>query len=867
MQADAFVAVERADLISGAVPSIVARSPSTSPPPLSDTAGITFTVISGSLPPGLILQSSTITGSPYIVSNDTTYKFCIRATNGTDIADRTFTITITGSNIPVFVTAAGPLPIGVHQQLYVLDDTHVDYQIEAFDLNTVVGSKLTYFIASDDGVLPKGLTLSSSGRLSGFILPTYKITAIDGSGTYDDGYYDGVAFDFGTTSNDGFDSYQYDGVFYDYNSPLHPPNSINSNYQFRVTLTDGVNYAQRIFKIFVVGTDQFRADSTTLDGGAGNFTADATYLREPVWINDSNLGVLRANNYITLPIVLYDNSNVIFNLSPTNQEIRAITKQLTNLDNTIGSHSLTITNASSPPLFGQYISFANYIPNATGELYRISVVADLGGGAYRLTLTTGLVMTLPDMVPFYMGSLSKLPPGTTFDAGTGEVYGIVPYQPAISKLYTFTLTATRIGEKGETTVAYKTFTVTIIGEIDSTVTWKTNSILETLHADYYSTLNISAVSSVPNSIVIYSIVDGALPPGLTLNLDGEIIGKVNQYYNPLNGSLGLIRFDTSATTFDKGIATFDYTYKFTVEARDQFGYSSRTRTFTLTIDTPNTTSYSNIVVRPFLKQDQRAIWKGFINDSTIFTPSSIYRINDQNFGIQSSLSMLVYGGIETKEAAAYIGAMGLNHKRKRFQFGSVSSSRAVDPATGLDLYEVIYINMIDPLSPASGKLPNKIINKFGISSDAITVDSSNNFWNNSAAVLNLDAPNSVRPEPIITADSTGYEVSNPNPNTIFPNSIANWQSRLSGVGLSERNYLPLWMRTIQTGQKQEQGYTLAIPICFCKVGTANDILLNIKFSKFDFQVLDYTVDRYTIDSVSGYLGDKYLIFRNDRITV
>ena len=835
--------------------------------PITNGTGITFSVISGALPGGLRIEGSTILGSPYIVSNDTTYKFCIRATDGTNISDRTLTITITGSNVPVFVTALGPLPIGIHQQLYVLDDTHVDYQIEAFDLNTVVGSKLTYFIASDDGVLPKGLNLSSSGRITGFIQPTYKITALDGSGTYDDGYYDAVAFDFGTTSNDGFDSYQYDDVFYDYNSPLHPPNSINANYQFRVTLTDGVNYSQRIFKIFVVGTDQFRADSTTLDGGAGGFTADATYLREPVWINDSNLGVFRANNYITLPIVLYDNKNVIFNLSPTNQEVRAITRQITNLDNTIGSYSLTITSASSSPQFGQWISFENYIPNATGDMYQIAVVADLGGGTYRLTLSTGLLMTLPEMIPFYMGSLSTLPPGTNFDVGTGEVYGIVPYQPAISKTYMFTLVANRFGDKGDTTTAYKTFTVTIIGEIDSTVKWNTDSVLETLHADYYSTLSINAVSSVPNSIVIYTITDGALPPGLTLNLDGEIIGKVNQYYNPLNEQLGLIRFDTSRTTFDGGATTFDHRYTFTVQAQDQFGYSSSTRTFTLTIDTPNTTAYSNITARPFLKSDQRSIWKGFINDPTIFTPSSIYRINDPTFGIQSNLSLLIYGGIETKEAAAYIGATGLNHKRKRFQFGNVAKSTAVDPVTGVELYEVIYVNMIDPLTPTTGTLPNKIVNKFGISSNQITVDSSTNFWNNSLNVLNLDAPNAVRPEPIITADSTGFEVSNPNPNTIFPNSIANWQSRLSGVGLTERNYLPLWMRTIQTGQKQEQGYTLAIPICFCKVGTANDILLNIKFSKFDFTALDYTIDRYTIDSVSGYLGDKYLIFRNDRITV
>jgi hypothetical protein len=36
---------------------------------------------------------------------------------------------------------------------------------------------------------------------------------------------------------------------------------------------------------------------------------------------------------------------------------------------------------------------------------------------------------------------------------------------------------------------------------------------------------------------------------------------------------------------------------------------------------------------------------------------------------------------------------------------------------------------------------------------------------------------------------------------------------------------------------------------------------------FDFKLLDYTVDRYIIDSVTGEYTDKYLVFRNDRTTI
>jgi hypothetical protein len=75
------------------------------------------------------------------------------------------------------------------------------------------------------------------------------------------------------------------------------------------------------------------------------------------------------------------------------------------------------------------------------------------------------------------------------------------------------------------------------------------------------------------------------------------------------------------------------------------------------------------------------------------------------------------------------------------------------------------------------------------------------------------------------------------------------------------------MRSIQPGAKQQLGFKLAVPLCYCKPGTADDIILNIKISGFDFKTLDYTIDRYIIDSVEGYSSDKYLVFKNHSTTV
>jgi hypothetical protein len=49
-------------------------------------------------------------------------------------------------------------------------------------------------------------------------------------------------------------------------------------------------------------------------------------------------------------------------------------------------------------------------------------------------------------------------------------------------------------------------------------------------------------------------------------------------------------------------------------------------------------------------------------------------------------------------------------------------------------------------------------------------------------------------------------------------------------------------------------------LCYVKPGYANDIILNIKNSGFDFKILDFEVDRYLIDAIDGVLEDKYLAF-------
>ena len=839
----------------------------TVPLPLTVPAGtFSLQVIAGSLPAGLHILGTSIKGSPEILDDNITSSFCIRASNGVDISDRTFYMTVSSNNEPTFITPAGDIDFGT--QMYALDQTYINYQLEAFDLGTAAGQKLTYYIASDDGELPPGLTLSEDGLISGFISPVLRITVADGDGTYDTAFYDGVAYDFATLPSNGYDSYIFDNVFYDFSLAETRPTSLSRNFQFRVTLTDGNNYTQRLFRIFVIGDNSFRADSTIRDSLAGLFTADSTYLRQPAFKTLGYLGTYRANNYITIPIDLYDNNQVLLRLEATNQEIFTLTDRVSLSDNVIGSYYLTIVKANGTPVVNQWLTFSNYYTPAEGINYQIRAVQSLGNSSYRLQLDRTLTASIPDDIGFYIGTLSILPPGLDFNVNNSELYGVSPYQPAITKSYTFTITAVRFGNDVDRVNASRRFTLNLIGEIDSVINFKTASSLGSVPAEYNSTLKIEATSTVPGAQVIYTRIGGRLPPGLTLSPDGEIIGRVNQFYSAAKGG-GLITIDNGVTTFDDNTASFDRSYTFTIQAQDQFNYSAVTKTFTVKISTPNTYSYSSIRVQPYLKASQRSTWQAFINDNSVFNPAYIYRTNDTSFGVQSTLSMVVYAGIQTQVAAAYVGAIGLNHKNKRFVWGGIKKAVAIDPTTRESVYEVVYLEMLDPMEKNGKHLPIEVAlsKNGGVNSQLITTDSSTNFWSRSSGDLGADAPTNRRPDPIVTVDSTGYQTSNPRPGNYYPNSITNWQTRLAGVGASERNYLPLWMRSIQPGTKSELGFKLAVPLCYCKVGTADTILLNIKYSGFEFKNLDYTIDRYIIDSVTGTASDKYLVFRNDRITV
>ena len=122
--------------------------------------------------PGLRIYQNNIIGTSLQVERTTTFTFVLRATVGTNIDDRTYRIVIEGPDDPIWKTKEGRLPIGnspINNRYFILDNEIIDFQLEASDVDLPAGKSLEFWIDKGDGVLPPGISMSKSGKLTGVV--------------------------------------------------------------------------------------------------------------------------------------------------------------------------------------------------------------------------------------------------------------------------------------------------------------------------------------------------------------------------------------------------------------------------------------------------------------------------------------------------------------------------------------------------------------------------------------------------------------------------------------------------------------------------------------------------------------------------
>ena len=388
-------------------------------------------------------------------------------------------------------------------------------------------------------------------------------------------------------------------------------------------------------------------------------------------------------------------------------------------------------------------------------------------------------------------------------------------------------------------------------------------------------------------------------------------------------------FDSGSLKLDQNDTRFDRTYTFTVTARDQFGFSAIDRQFTITLADPDNKLYSNLYMAPMMTPEKRRSYADIINNSAIFTPETLYRPNDPNFGLQNTIKMLLYPGIETKNIQEYVGKLSQNAKRKRYHLGKIKTAVAKTPGTQKAIYEIVYLEVIDPQQSKTTKKTKKqikisnndkilvnstkytttdefydselykikigtregtdAIHKFGddlkvLKRDSIFVKSQNITTNDiplkiapdfdvlSRAGTPYQVPfvpgvlisRKLRPDPenTVTVDLQGISVDGSQDTTRYNSSIDHLKDNIRSIGETEKNFMPLWMRSSQPNQIAELGMINAIPLCYCKPNTGATVANKLNLENIDFSIFDFDIDRVLIDSTQGVSDEQYIVFAN-----
>lgn len=816
----------------------------------TDTA-TSFSVIAGNLPPGLQLQTATtsstatnqttgfIFGFSESVPTDTTSKFVIRAKNSTGVTDKTFTVITTGAIDPLWITPEGYLQIGTSNEYFAVNNQIIDYQLMAEPNTLQDGMSMHYYIEDGDGTLPNGLRLSDDGRITGIVKEQ---TA--------------QSYEFSTGI--GYDTLPMDGYGYDVNEQVNgtsnAPQFIPKIYQFYVTASDGFNVSKRLFKMHIVDANSLRGDTTYLFADADIFMASDSFLFSPTWLNPANLGIRRAANYQIIPIKLYDpvpDAGPVtyeWDIITVNPEIKAyadttyteglepVTGETLYLqdNNRAGDTVLYLKNLTSLPSVGQQFRLDSYVPGASTTTYTITSVngtvdnCSLGfkHGEYKVWnsfthqydtfYNTDLQNDVPPDTILFLGSASEHPKGFKLDPVTGNLYGQIPFMPAFSVDYKFTIRMIRQDTRTPETRRYdRVFSLRLQGSVDNQLEWISTSTIGLAKTGYQSELAVKAQNKYDTEQdIIYTFVDGDLPPGYEFKPDGTITGKI-----PYKNSLTTFDDEPVDTDFvlDGGKSTIDKSYSFTVRATDTYGLNSIDKTFTIKIGDNSLTPFSTLYVKPFLYRDKRRLFRDFITDTSVFNPKVLYRPNDPAFGLQQELRFIIEHGLETLNLAEYILGFQEYFYNKRFFFGDVKTLPANDEQ-GNYVYDIVYVDVVD-----------------------------------SQMVANRSPRNM---QFFINSNLANYSIA----------SADNWRRRLQSIPIYGRKikvdeYLrPRFMRTIQKATGAPLGFIKAVPLCYTKPGNGASVVRKVELSKFDFKLLDFEVDRLIINNTIDFSVDKYLKF-------
>lgn len=813
----------------GAFPSQVPMTFTFVATPELPATAITYTVLSGSIPEGLSLNSETgvLSGTPLIVGEDTTYNFSVRATDDylgdtQRILDRTFSMIISGVATPEFITPTGTI-------LNSNDSVWRELQIEY--TNPVPSNPVS--IRRIQGTLPPGLEINDKGLIRGY--PDAPVININ---------YSSVNTSVLAISSNVLTVLSTTGFIKErpiiFNGAVYGDIVANRTYYVKDILSATT---------FTISSARGGTEEILVDG-AGTFGASLPQIQtgEPTVQTYSFTLELSSplGNALESYNIVIANQNAPISAGgpgfPPNSRIPSI----------LNTRPETFDVAVNDPINYGYYVFPNDDINTT---YSPNEEADIGifqSGEYFSWRTLGKDFDGNALEYQY----TDLPLGLVGDPVTGWITGTPVIADDSISNYTFSVNVRKASFTSIQSSIFK-FKLTVTNDILGVINWTTPSDLGKMNNSETSILAVNATSDVA---LEYRVTSGTLPPNLQLLDNGEISGTVA--YQPND-------------TFTEPDAETPFT--FTIEAYSPlYPVINSTRKFTLTIVQEFTQPTDTLYIKCVPNVADRNIIQGLLTNNTLIPDKDLYRPEDVNFGKASNITYEHAYGIYASDFEEYVAAINKNHYWRYITLGELKTAVAKNSA-GEIVYEVVYSEIQDNLINPKGKSISKDIlwprsiplNK-GPWYTSVT-DIYTSYINTTPDGQQIQTQETFEDQLVISEDGLNLltETSAPEYYTsltpefaraLYPNSLPNMRER-AGENLGQEfdfRLLPEWM-TSQQANGSTLGYTPAWVIAYCKPGTADTIKNNIETLWVDplgrpytLNTINFQLDRITVDKSATF---------------
>jgi hypothetical protein len=691
----------------------------------------------------------------------------------------TYTVDVSQTNAGTNMTGW----IGVYY-----DGDKVDLQFEYIN----VDPDETVIVRLAGGELPPGLTLSTTGLLSGYIEPAANV---DEQAGYDLTPASTLPFDFVVSS-------------------------ISKNYQFTLEVSDGKSSTLKTFTIYVYNRSDNTADTTTITADNTFVTADEGTDRNPFLVNPfpSNLGSVRADNYFAYQFRGNDYDTVDLTYAITVNEGIGLPPGLV-LDAATGwyygyipnqglteitySFNIQVSQTDSPTITSQLYPFTLTVTGVSDDEVSWLTNSDLGsienGDTSLLKIEATNVGGRELSYRLESGGFNQLPQGLTL-LESGEIAGRCTFN-------TFSV------DLGFTTFDKSQSVVSGIQEttFDSTFVFTVNAYAKDPNQILYSVAGIDVINGGTGySSVTPPTIEFSLPVGATAAVAvagiPEITGGAITDIPLVNG--GASYTQPAVVTVSQGFGGTGAVLEARMISTGTRDVISVFKTFTLRLVRAYNYPYQNLFCVAMPPPNDRVILNELLNDPTIFVPEYIYRPDDANFGVSTQVQYEHAYGLAPDTIDSYVSSLYLNHYWKNLVLGSVETAQALD-ANGNVVYEVVYSRIIDNLVNAAGASVAKIVNL---------------------------------PYPIIDPADGSSTLTQ-----VYPNSLIDMRNQVIDVVGQISTKLPLWMTSKQPNGSV-LGFTPSWVICYTNPGRSKQIAYYIQeyFGK-QLNIIDFKIDRYVLD--------------------